>query len=52
MVIDSDGFAMPEELRDRFKNAAEHAEPDPEPTESPEDFGIDSDSATYKYDTG
>ncbi|PSP37576.1 GNAT family N-acetyltransferase [Halobacteriales archaeon QH_7_65_31] len=52
MVIDSDGFGMPDALRDRFKNAAEHADDDPEPTESPEDFGIDSESATYKYDTG
>ncbi|KAB7512647.1 GNAT family N-acetyltransferase [Halosegnis rubeus] len=52
MVIDSDGFSMPEELRERFKNAAENVGSEPEPTESPEDFGIDSESATYKYDTG
>ncbi|WP_254537500.1 GNAT family N-acetyltransferase [Halomarina litorea] len=43
-------FRMPEELRERFKVAAERSEPEPE--ESPEDFGIDSETATYKYDTG
>ncbi len=43
-------FRMPEELRERFKVAAERSEPEPE--ETPEDFGIDSESATYKYDTG
>ncbi|PSQ02903.1 GNAT family N-acetyltransferase [Halobacteriales archaeon QS_5_70_17] len=43
-------FRMPEQLRERFKVAAETHEPEPE--ETPEDFGIDTDSATYKYDTG
>ena len=28
------------------------AEPEEAPAESPEDFGIDPDEATYKYDTG
>jgi N-acetylglutamate synthase-like GNAT family acetyltransferase len=45
-----DRFRMPERLRDRFKNAKERREPDDET--SPEEFGIDPDSATYKYDTG
>jgi N-acetylglutamate synthase-like GNAT family acetyltransferase len=48
--IATDGFRMPDRLRERFKAAAE-AEPDEEPAESPEDFGIDPDEATYKYDT-
>jgi N-acetylglutamate synthase-like GNAT family acetyltransferase len=48
-----DAFAMPPRLRERFK----HAEPvegegTDDPEESAEDFGIDPDSATYKYDTG
>jgi N-acetylglutamate synthase-like GNAT family acetyltransferase len=46
-------FAMPARLRERFK----HAEPvrgddHDQPEESAEDFGIDPDNATYKYDTG
>ncbi len=51
MAIDIDSFRMPDRLRERFKRAAEDA-PDDEPEEMPEDFGIDPDSATYKYDTG
>ena len=52
-VLPVDEFEMPDRLRERFK----HAEPrddreTDEPEESPEDFGIDPDSATYKYDTG
>lgn len=50
MRIDTDRFRMPERLRERFKTAAE-AQPEPEPEESAEDFGIDPDEATYKYDT-
>ncbi|WP_254838356.1 GNAT family N-acetyltransferase [Natronomonas marina] len=50
MRIDTDRFRMPDRLRERFKTAAE-AEPDEEPAESAEDFGIDPDDATYKYDT-
>jgi len=50
MRIDTDRFRMPSELRDRFKEA--HAqEEQKEPEEGPEDFGIDPDDATYKYDT-
>ncbi|MFQ3318173.1 MAG: N-acetylglutamate synthase-like GNAT family acetyltransferase [Natronomonas sp.] len=50
MRIDTERFKMSEELRDRFKMAAEE-QAEPEPEESAEDFGIDSDEATYKYDT-
>jgi N-acetylglutamate synthase-like GNAT family acetyltransferase len=51
MVIGTDAFEMPDRLRERFKSAAED-ETESEPEESPEDFGIDPDEATYKYDTG
>ncbi|CAI48828.1 GNAT family acetyltransferase [Natronomonas pharaonis DSM 2160] len=51
MRLDIDAFGMPERLRERFKTAAEDAEP-AEPPEEAEDFGIDPDEATYKYDTG
>ena len=51
VVIDVAEFRMPDRLRERFKHAAE-ADPDDEPSESAEDFGIDSETATYKYDTG
>ena len=51
MRIEPDRFYMPQRLREAFKGAeAEDAEPEPE--EGPEDFGIDPDKATYKYDTG
>jgi N-acetylglutamate synthase-like GNAT family acetyltransferase len=43
-------FSVPQDRREAFKTA--DAEDEPEPTESPEDFGIDPDDATYKYDTG
>jgi hypothetical protein len=44
---------MPDELRERFKDAAETVEePADEPEETAEDFGIDAENATYKYDTG
>lgn len=50
-------FAMPARLREAFKTARPRAtEPDDaEPSASdvtPEEFGIDPDEATYKYDTG
>lgn len=51
LVLDVESFEMPDELRERFKTAAEQAE-DSEPEERPEDFGIDPEKATYKYDTG
>jgi len=53
MAIDVDEFAMPERLRERFKAAtAREPEREEEPEDTAEDFGIDPDSATYKYDTG
>jgi len=46
-----EAFEMPPRLRDAFKTAdADGASP--EPTETAEDFGIDPETATYKYDTG
>jgi N-acetylglutamate synthase-like GNAT family acetyltransferase len=51
LVIETDSFRMPDRLRERFKTAAD-SEPDSEPEATPEDFGIDPDEATYKYDTG
>ncbi|MFC7114838.1 GNAT family N-acetyltransferase [Natronoarchaeum sp. GCM10025703] len=50
LVIDVDEFRMPDRLRERFKNAREQSSD--EPDEPAEDFGIDPESATYKYDTG
>ena len=52
MRIDTDRFRMPGQLREAFKSARSDAEADTEPEEGPEDFGIDPDEATYKYDTG
>jgi len=52
MAVDADGFEMPRRLREGFKQATPDADEDEEPEESPEDFGIDAESATYKYDTG
>jgi len=53
MSIEADRFRMPDRLRERFKTAAEaETESEEEPEESAEDFGIDPDEATYKYDTG
>jgi N-acetylglutamate synthase-like GNAT family acetyltransferase len=49
--IDVDAFSMPAPLRDRFKGAAAD-DGETEPVDGPEDFGIDPDEATYKYDTG
>ncbi|SFL59375.1 N-acetylglutamate synthase, GNAT family [Halogranum rubrum] len=50
-VLAVDNFEMPSRLREAFKEATPHEE-EPEPVESAEDFGIDPDRATYKYDTG
>ncbi|WP_276271263.1 GNAT family N-acetyltransferase [Haloarcula litorea] len=50
-----DRFRMPERFRERFKNASVRESPESgedDPEESAEDFGIDPDEATYKYDTG
>ena len=51
MAIETDAFEMPSKLRQSFAQASEDGGDD-EDTESPEDFGIDPDEATYKYDTG
>jgi N-acetylglutamate synthase-like GNAT family acetyltransferase len=51
MRIAPDRFRMPQRLRDAFKGARAQEE-ETEPEETPEDFGIDPDEATYKYDTG
>ncbi len=51
MRIQPDRFRMPEHLRDAFKGAHPDSG-DQEPEEGPEDFGIDPDEVTYKYDTG
>lgn len=46
-------FSMPSRLREAFKAAEPAAgNESEEPTETAADFGIDADSATYKYDTG
>lgn len=51
VALDVDRFRMPDRLRERFKRAAPRdPEDDEEPEEGPEDFGIDPDEATYKYD--
>jgi N-acetylglutamate synthase-like GNAT family acetyltransferase len=50
--IDVDRFVMPPRLREAFKSAAPIEGDEPGAEEAAEDFGIDPDSATYKYDTG
>ncbi|NGM69509.1 GNAT family N-acetyltransferase [Natronolimnobius sp. AArcel1] len=50
-AIDVDRFRMPPALREAFKRAPEQPE-EVSTDDTPEDFGIDPDSATYKYDTG
>ncbi|QKY21456.1 GNAT family N-acetyltransferase [Halolamina sp. CBA1230] len=52
VALDTDAFEMPAELRERFKNAEKGGVEAEEPEESAEDFGIDEEEATYKYDTG
>jgi hypothetical protein len=52
MVLDVEAFSMPRHLREAFKSAAPRDGSGGEPSETPEDFGIDPDEATYKYDTG
>jgi len=51
LAVDVGSFEMPRRLREAFKSAA----PDEEstgPEETAADFGIDPETATYKYDTG
>jgi N-acetylglutamate synthase-like GNAT family acetyltransferase len=52
MRLPVSGFVMPDRLREAFKIAAPVEVGESEPDERPEDFGIDPESATYKYDTG
>ncbi len=52
MRIEPDRFRMPSRLRRAFKGATAEENEGTEPEEGPEDFGIDPDEATYKYDTG
>jgi len=51
LSTDIAAFQMPDRLREAFKRAPDGRE-DADTEELPEDFGIDPDSATYKYDTG
>ncbi|MBZ6496624.1 GNAT family N-acetyltransferase [Natrinema longum] len=51
LAIDIEEFRMPDRFREAFKRAPEGRE-ETDDQESPEDFGIDPESATYKYDTG
>ncbi len=51
LALDVTAFTMPDRLRRAFAEATEQTGGEEE-SESPEDFGIDPDSATYKYDTG
>ena len=52
MRVQTDRFRMPRRLREAFKAAHPESEEDDEPDVEPEEFGIDPDKATYKYDTG
>jgi len=52
MRLPVDAFEMPARLREAFKMAVPTEAGESEPEEQPEDFGIDPESATYKYDTG
>jgi hypothetical protein len=51
LALGVEAFEMPRRLREAFKDA-DAEDGDSEPEESPEDFGIDPETATYKYDTG
>lgn len=50
--LDVADFRMPRRLRERFKGAGDAESECREEGERPEDFGIDPEKATYKYDTG
>ena len=53
MGVEVTAFGVPERLREAFKRATPRGDPSAgEPDATPEDFGIDSETATYKYDTG
>ncbi|MDS0477864.1 GNAT family N-acetyltransferase [Natrinema sp. 1APR25-10V2] len=51
LSIDVAEFRIPDPFREAFKRAPEGRD-EADDEESPEDFGIDPESATYKYDTG
>ncbi|MEF8818356.1 MAG: GNAT family N-acetyltransferase [Haloferacaceae archaeon] len=55
-ALSAGAFEMPARLREAFKTARPRAggpdDDEPEPDVTPEEFGIDPDEATYKYDTG
>jgi hypothetical protein len=50
-VLAVEAFEMPTALRNAFKQAGGQDD-EPAVMETAEDFGIDPDTATYKYDTG
>lgn len=53
MRLDVEEFVVPDRLREAFKRASEEDDEfEDGEEESAEDFGIDPDTATYKYDTG
>lgn len=55
MALGVEEFEMPEGLREAFKRASPAAterEAESEEVDPAEDFGIDPETATYKYDTG
>lgn len=56
VAVPTDGFEMPAEFRERFKTASPTGDTDgdggQDAAEMAEEFGIDPDDATYKYDTG
>jgi N-acetylglutamate synthase-like GNAT family acetyltransferase len=52
MRLAVEAFAVPDRHRESFKAATERDEAGGDPEDTPEDFGIDPDEATYKYDTG
>lgn len=49
VAIETTAFEMPPRLRRRFHDDLDD---DEEESEKPEDFGIDPETASYKYDTG
>lgn len=52
MALAVEAFSVPDRLRERFKSASPTAETEETGETIPaEEFGIDSDTATYKYDT-
>lgn len=51
LQVEIDRFRIPDRFRDAFKNATDQRD-ESDDDESAEDFGIDPETATYKYDTG